>query len=82
MEKIDLYLPNAFWVTIIDENEEVIEIEKATIAESFEKYWWWFLQAIWVALRRADSNNTEILLEAFDFYVKEYIEKFILPNQK
>lgn len=40
------------------------------------------INAIWVALRKADSNNTKILLKAFDFYVKEYIEQFILPNQK
>ena len=80
MEKIDLYLPNAFWVTIFDKDKEVIEIEKAIIAESFEKYWWWFLQAIWVALRRADWINTEKLLSTFENYVREYLEKFILPN--
>lgn len=80
--EIKQYVATPYWVTIIDDEDNTISIEKADIAENFEKYWWWFLKAIWVALRRADSNNTEILLEAFDFYVKEYIEKFILPNQK
>ena len=80
--EIKQYVATPYWVTIVDDEDNIISIEKADIAESFEKYWWSFVQAIWVALRRADSNNTEILLEAFDFYVKEYIEKFILPNQK
>lgn len=80
--EIKQYVATPYWVTIVDDEDNIISIEKATIAESFEKYWWWFLQAIWVALRRSDWINTEKLLSTFENYVREYLEKFILPNQK
>jgi len=80
--EIKQYVATPYWVTIVDDKDNIISIEKAKIAESFEKYWWWFLKAIWVALRRADWINTEKLLSTFENYVREYLEKFILPNQK
>lgn len=79
--EIKQYVATPYWVTIVDDEDNIISIEKATIAESFEKYWWSFVQAIWVALRRADWINTEKLLSTFENYVREYLEKFI-TNQK
>lgn len=56
----------------------VKHIPKENIADVFEKYGWSFTQALWVALYRADTNNTLKILTTWDEMVKEYIWKFIL----
>lgn len=52
-------------------------VEKAIIADLFEKYWGSFTKAMWVALHRADDTNTLKILIVWEIMTKEYIENFL-----
>ena len=75
------YNPTTLWVVTSHPKENHnIFVEKYYIAESFETFWWSFLQNLWKALFHADNNNTLKLLETFKEYVLEYIDNFIIPS--
>lgn len=57
------------------------EVDKTDIAKAFEIYWGSFVKALWIALYHADPINTVLLLRTWKNYVREYIEKFILPEK-
>lgn len=52
-------------------------VEKNKIAEVFEKYWWSFTKAMWIALYRADDMNTRKILDTWKIMTIEYIETFL-----
>lgn len=82
MEKIIIYSPGSGWVILLLESGKQEFIEKEKIAEVFESYGGSFLNALAIALYRADSNNTIKILTTWEEYAKEYIEKFILSQKK
>lgn len=64
------------------ENSEIICFEASEIAEAFEKYGWSFVEALWVALHRADGPNTIKILTAWENYASEYIETFLYSKKQ
>ena len=77
-KKIVEFVPQYDGAKIIFEDWEEMHFEKTKIADAFERFWGSFVKALWVALYRADRNNTLKLMWCFDHYVQEYIEQFIL----
>lgn len=67
-------------VVEIDGKQEFFET--AHIAESFEKYGGSFVQALGIALYRADSINTIKILDTWAALVQEYILTFIYKKNE
>jgi len=74
MQKI---IPNNYWITIIEEWKEDIEIEKYYIAELRTQYWWSFIKNIGYALHHADIHNTRLILSNWK---KDIDIKMLLSN--
>lgn len=82
MAKIIDYTPEPFWAMVKFETWERVRYERILIAMSLETYWWSFVNALWVALSKADEENTFKILNTFDNYVKDYIEKFLYTKKQ
>ena len=54
---------------------------KTEIAGAFERYWWSFVHALWIALYHADRNNSKKLIETWSNYVEDYFNTFILTKE-
>jgi len=68
------------WVIITTQDWLIAKISSGAIADAFEIYGGSFVEAIWVALHRADRPNTIKILNTWINYVLEYIETFLLPQ--
>ena len=55
---------------------------RSDLCESFENYWWSFVQSLGACLRNADHINEKKLIETFQNYVVEYAFDFIKEDQK
>lgn len=69
-------------VIVLFSTWETFEYEKAVIADCFEKYGGSFVMALGTALHRADGHNTYKILNAFKWYVSEYIETFLYSKKQ
>lgn len=79
MSKIKNYTITQIWV-IVETEDKRYRFAKEDIAEVFEKFGWSFTQALWVALYRADTINTNKILSTWEDMTKEYIETFLFPK--
>lgn len=79
---INTYEAKSDWVIVLFSTGETIEYEKAVIADCFEKYGGSFVMALGTALHRADGHNTYKILNAFKWYVSEYIETFLYSKKQ
>jgi len=59
-----------------------VSFYRSELCESFENYWWSFVQSLGACLRNADHINAKKLIETFQDYVVEYAFDFIKEDQK
>lgn len=77
MAKIITYSTGSDGAIVMLDDWSTNFVEKAIIADLFEKYGWSFAKAMWVALHRADAINTKKILDTWETMTREYIETFL-----
>lgn len=80
MTKILIYSPGGEGAIVVFEGGKSRFIEKETIALHLENYGGSFAKAMWLALYKADSQNTNLILSVWDFMIKDNLEQFYNLN--